>query len=331
MFFLKMKRTLVRTCWLFLPLLSLLTGVLSPAVLDAAPPQWWYDRGVVDPTQTPNDYAAVNQGQVKFIAEQAMSEMDAHLPGGTGDIVHTLVATWGTPTATTNGFTAVNLGQLKALARPFYDRLELVGYANAYPWSPNQSLVNNYAAANIGQVKNLFSFDLTAITASNDLNSNGIADWWEQAYDLPLAFDPNTTAPRGDMSYLQAFQQGLNPNDFYNGQAPSLSVVGGDQQTAGAGGFVPQALAVQVYIAGQIAANAPVTFTVTQNGGLVQTTMSGTPASLVRVRTNAAGIARTFFGGAKLGVANTSGDRPITRCRLPKRVIRKTTPSSSLP
>src|SRR5207302_10331749 len=83
----RMQRTNHRCGVVSLRLLSAIAaiGLLLPLVLRAADPGWWMDKGVtkIDPnTGLPaeaNDYAAVNQGQVKNIAIEAIAELNAHL------------------------------------------------------------------------------------------------------------------------------------------------------------------------------------------------------------------------------------------------------------
>ncbi len=129
-----------------------------------------------------------------------------------------------------------------------------------------------------------------------DSNGDGVDDDWEVKYFGTASVDLMAAAPGcGGITNLEAYHLGLNPNDFYNGQTPALSIVDGDGQTGGFGGFLPSALTVQVLVAGQPAANAPVSFTVTQNGGQVQATMSSAPSTTVKVKTNISGVARTFF------------------------------------
>ena len=267
-------------------------AVSLPLLLKAAPPFWWTSRGVTDATKQANDYAAVNQGQVKFIAEQAVAEMDAHLPGGAGDALHQMVSAWGTPTATTNDYSAVNLGQLKVLAQPFYDQLISVGYTNVYPWNGSLAQANDYAAANIGQVKNLFSFNLTY-----DGDADGLPDWWEMHWFGHLGVSANALAARGDgLTNLQAYQQGLNPLDYYNGHAPTLAIAGGNTQTGPPNGFVPLPLLVSAADGnGNLLINAPVTFTVTSGGGQVQKSSIGTPSTSITMITDYTGQAKAFF------------------------------------
>src|SRR6218665_1052455 len=80
----------------------------------AQAPAWWAARGVLESGAVPDDYAAVNQGQVKHIAKQAYEEMKAKLPGGAGG---DLDAIWASPTVGTDDYLAVNIGQLKNVAK----------------------------------------------------------------------------------------------------------------------------------------------------------------------------------------------------------------------
>ena len=139
---------------------------LLPFLLNAAPPAWWTDRSVIVSGATANDYAAVNQGQLKNIAKRALAEMDAsfvaaNLPVNPSDPVHVLVNGWSLPSATANDYKTVNLGQLKNVAKLFYLRFKAGNYTDRFPWDGSPTAANDYAPANIGQVKNLFSFDFT--------------------------------------------------------------------------------------------------------------------------------------------------------------------------
>lgn len=150
--------------------LILLLGatLLIPLFLSAAP-VWWRSQGnVLVPNALPDDYAPVNQGQLKNIAKAAVAEMDAKLTGGAGEELHNLVDSWSSPSAATNDFAPVNLGQLKKVAQPFYDRLIALGIVDRYPWPNSIELPDDFAAANIGQVKNLFSFQISPSNVIDD-------------------------------------------------------------------------------------------------------------------------------------------------------------------
>jgi len=148
--------------------------VLPVPVSAGAYPSWWTNRNVIDSTVSDtNDFAAANQGQVKCIASNAYDEFEANLPGGAGTDVANLVGSF----SSVSNYLAVNHGQLKNVAEPFYDRLKEEGYTNAYPWTGTTTDDVSFAAANIGQVKHLFGFDITY-----DSDSDSLSDWWENHY-----------------------------------------------------------------------------------------------------------------------------------------------------
>jgi uncharacterized protein (TIGR03790 family) len=202
----------------------IVVGTISmgmPSLLPGATgPGWWYNPALTVSGTTPiisgtaNDYAAVNQGQVKNFAVTAINELNAGLSGegGAGPALNNMAASLIAISGSTNNYAAINLGQLKALAKPFYDRLFAIDYAgppltsSTYPWIG--STPNDYAMANIGQVKNLFSFDLTYSSDGNPL-----PNWWRMYYFQTLnVSSTNTVAGNGsNISYLEAYQQQLNP------------------------------------------------------------------------------------------------------------------------
>jgi hypothetical protein len=166
--------------------------------LDANPPAWWSARGVIalnPATHQPlaaNDYAAANQGQLKWIANQAAQELNASCPGGSGTAIPALVSSWSAPTSATSDYSPVTLGQLKFVAQPFYDRLILLGYASGYPWSGTAS---DHAMANLGQVKNVFSFDVAKFVSRIDGSGAPVSDWWQiQFFGTNFLNLPNTGA-----------------------------------------------------------------------------------------------------------------------------------------
>lgn len=158
-----------------------------------------------------SNYAAANQGQLKNIATAAATNLDSYLPGGAGDAIHTMITSWANPTSQTNNYAAVTLGQLKAVAALFYDRLIAVGYTNQYPWTGSTNAPKDSAMANLGQVKNLFSFNLTATDAAHDADGNGIPDWWEKYYFGRTGVNPNSIEDGGALTNKQQFDLGLNP------------------------------------------------------------------------------------------------------------------------
>jgi hypothetical protein len=192
--------------------LALAVAALLPILLYGSAPSWWSQRGVLIENATADDYAPVNQGQLKNIAKAAVAEMDAKLSGGAGDELHTLMESWASSNPATNDFAPVNIGQVKKIAKPFYDRLIAIKYVDRYPWTGAARLPQDFAVANIGQLKNLFSFDFTSTDPARDTDQNGLPDWWEKYYFGHIGVDSNAAAPRGDgLTTLQSFQQGLDP------------------------------------------------------------------------------------------------------------------------
>jgi alpha-tubulin suppressor-like RCC1 family protein len=133
---------------------------LLPLLLYGSAPSWWSPRAVLTEGVAADDFAPVNQGQLKNIAKAAAAEMDLKLAGGAGDDLHGLIVSWSSPGASTNDFAPVNLGQLKTVAQPFYDRLIAAGQVDFYPWLASPNPPDDFAGANIGQVKKLFSFEI---------------------------------------------------------------------------------------------------------------------------------------------------------------------------
>jgi hypothetical protein len=120
-------------------------------------PDWWTTHSAIDTNVLSNDFAVVNQGQLKWMATCAAAEMGSVLPIGVGSNVLNFVTNF---SAATN-FSAVNMGQLIHVGAMFYDRLMQVGQADTYPWNTTQN-TNNWAAVNAGQLKQVFSFEISA-------------------------------------------------------------------------------------------------------------------------------------------------------------------------
>jgi len=191
-------------------LLFFLLPAICVTALWAAPPAWWSQQQVLDslhPASVDDNYAPANLGQLKHVAKQAKAHLDASLPGGAGTAIDTLVTGFGGNLTTEQrdaNYAPINLGQLKAVAKPFYDRLLSAGYdtkANLiahgypatwgfdYPWNPTTPAEDNYAPANLGQLKIAFSFDASTLVPPVDTDGDGIPDNLESAYGTdPLKF-----------------------------------------------------------------------------------------------------------------------------------------------
>ncbi|MDP0500876.1 MAG: hypothetical protein Q7P63_12335 [Verrucomicrobiota bacterium JB022] len=166
-------------------------------------PSWWQEMGLVLPSEEPNNYGPVNQGQLKNFGLRAahylrfMLELDqpawnsqwlAVYGGSAPDFLNT-----------GNNFAVMNQGQGKFMANGFYEMMELHPsklpgeFPNASaaiavmldlhhpgiwtydrPWSGQDT--EHYAPLLIGQLKFMFSFDLGAIGPWMDLDGDGIDD-----------------------------------------------------------------------------------------------------------------------------------------------------------
>ncbi len=193
-----------------------------------------------------------------------------------------------------DNYALVNQGQLKAVAKTFYDVLIQAGYASGYPWTDTTADDANYAPANIGQVKNMFAFDLGNNVTDSD--GNGLSDDWEITHFGQIGVDP-AADPDGDgLTNLQEYQDSTNPLDYYNGQAPSLTKISGDNQQSAPNSFLPIPLAVKVTdSAGQLLSNAPVTFAVADGGGLLAANSGGATATSLQTRTGSDGMVGAFY------------------------------------
>lgn len=215
--------------------------------LHAAPPQpsWWNDPETqISQWGLPqSDDSPVTLGQLKFVASQARKHLDKHLPGGAGSGISQMVSAFKPVSGVAytpeqlqqirrDNFAPATLAQLKAVAKPFYDRLNAVGFntkqnlmnrgypnkwigAGAwigyYPWNPGTPVAENYAPASIGQLKMVFSFDVSNFPSDSD--GNQIADAWEIAHFGSLGIQVGADADGDGLDNLKEYQLGLSPRN----------------------------------------------------------------------------------------------------------------------
>jgi len=213
-------------------------SVVSP--VGAVGPDWWSRQKVTLPEQAPEDFAVLNQGQLKQMALSAYNEMKVALPGGPGAEILEFIKPWTqasndglrAPMATPDAddYAPVNLGQLKETTCRFYDRLVDAGMVRCRPWGWVDT--DDYALVNVGQAKALFSFELDP---GADKDGNGLPDLWELAHFNYIGVDPSADADGDGVSNLQEFLDKTDPQDFFNGVSFRLEAVSGDAQEAGAG------------------------------------------------------------------------------------------------
>jgi hypothetical protein len=159
------------------------------------------------------DYAIVNQGQLKQMALGAFEEIQTKVPGGAGARLTEAADAWSwvdnqnirrpRVQSSTEDYAPANVGQLRWMAKPFYDRLIEVGRASGYPWSAPGQEAEDYALANIGQVKNLFGFDLGPGTPSglSATSTDGGAELsWRPVPGATAYKVLRSTRPGGDYS-----------------------------------------------------------------------------------------------------------------------------------
>ncbi|MEZ5325000.1 MAG: thrombospondin type 3 repeat-containing protein [Verrucomicrobiales bacterium] len=176
-------------------------------------PTWWYNLGAIDSTKQAEDSSIATIGQVKHMAVKAKSHLDGSLSGGAGSAVNSLISSFAAPSASDSQ--VVQLGQLKYVASKFYDRLNAVGYPlnytqhpQGYPWTSTTSDDANSSPALLGQVKEVFGFDLTGWTGSGggtgggpgagaqiqDTDGDGIND----KFEISIGLNPNVKDSDGD-------------------------------------------------------------------------------------------------------------------------------------
>lgn len=186
---------------------SILTSALVCwTAFSAEVSSWWTNRNVMIMTSATNDYAPVNAGQLKWTATKAYEELQANLPGGAGSGVAHLVSGF----LPFNNYVPINLGQLKYVAEPFWACLIENGWATSRPWTVTTTDDADFAMANVGQLKTVFHFELTA-----DTDNDGMPNWWEWQYGLnPTNSNDATNDLDGDgVINLSECQAGLSPTN----------------------------------------------------------------------------------------------------------------------
>lgn len=201
-------------------------SLLAPLSLLAQAPAWWQAYDILVSGATPDDFAVVNQGQVKNIAKQAYLEMELRFPAGAGLEIESIVNGWTTaiaapaaPSDRTDDFAAANQGQVKSLAKAFYDRLYDIGVRRSsgqrYPWLDIATdIPDNYALANVGQLKFAFSFEVPIQRPTADfvdLDTDGLDDSWENWYFGNLASTADEESDGDAISNLTEYVLDFDP------------------------------------------------------------------------------------------------------------------------
>ncbi len=208
------------------------------------PPAWWADRNVIDPNAPQNNSGVASLGQAKWMTSQCYAELTPRISGGLIFALESLVpATPANPDAQwyEDQRKALNLGQLKHLSSQFYTKLNQVAPQwvstqmglngipwssdQVYPWNPATPAAENYAVANIGQLKLVYS-----LRFDYDSDADGLSDLAEYIFinsDLNDEFNyladvtslpggthlPNSDEDGDGLTYDQEMALGTDPDN----------------------------------------------------------------------------------------------------------------------
>ena len=115
------------------------------------------------------------------------------------------------------------------------------------------------------------------IEVVHDRDGDGLPDQWEQRYFNNLAQGAEDDPDGDGVNNLDEYNAGTDPNDYYNGGLPRLSIVSGNHQSGDPGTYLAQALVVAVSDAeGHRLANVPVTFSLTAGAAQLAEDAQGT-------------------------------------------------------
>lgn len=210
--------------------LSVTLLILTPSLASAAnPPVWWTTRGIVN-ASSPSNLSPATIGQAKWMAYQAISELDGKIGAQTLDRLRNEVEAVAplvfpqNPAEFENQRKVLAVGQLKAISAPFYQILsglspmwvesQLVDNgtrdpndgASYYPWSTASSDDENLAIAVVGQLKSVFALRFEA-----DIDENQLPDFWEYQFFGGLGNGGSVDLDGDGISNLAESSNGTNP------------------------------------------------------------------------------------------------------------------------
>ncbi|MBL9191582.1 MAG: fibronectin type III domain-containing protein [Opitutaceae bacterium] len=176
----------------------------------------------------------------------------------------------------------------------------------------------NHASGQLGAPTIFRSASAIALkSTAADTDLDGLPDTWETSSFGNLSQSGSADTDGDGLTHVQEYVRGTNPTlpdvdgdfltdpvdsypaDYFNNTAPTLTIVGGNNQTTPAGQFNPVPFDVAVWnTAGTVPLiNAPITFDVISGGGNLATTNVGSPplVSTLPLVTDQDGTAQAFY------------------------------------
>lgn len=183
----------------------ILSIFLANGLMQGAP-LWWSSRQAFNSKLPADDFAVINQGQLKSLARKAYDELQSTYAsgGGAGSELDLLVQSWNAD-VNADDFAAVTVGQVKSLSRKYYERLLSLGAISKMPNWLNVALgKDDFSAANIGQAKQAFSFEIPALVHQSSASSGHKFG--------ALGSKPSMTAENDGIMDADEVRFGLNAN-----------------------------------------------------------------------------------------------------------------------
>ena len=221
------------------------------------PEQVVTNDGVVTTNFMQNDYAVVNQGQLKHFTERAVDYLNSTLAYGAGTNLNTMAGNWAFDYSV-NGYSidnpkpsdyaVMNVGQLKYIASLVYGQLGASGYPMLAPTWITANSATDHVAANLGQLKEVFDFDLTLanpvnLTASANTSGTINLTWSLPGNNQATSYSVEQQNPDGTWSVIASFNNAhshsLTVNGLSAGQNPAFQIVAQNDSSVSMGQSTP--------------------------------------------------------------------------------------------
>ena len=138
------------------------------------------------------------------------------------------------------------------------------------------------------------------IATNPDTDADGLPDAWETTNFTNLAQTAAGDFDGDGLTNLAEFTNATNPQDYYNGLVPTVTLTSGNNQSIGLSAVAPLPIVFTVKNSlGVALSNAPVSVTITApltNSGALDPSLTGTfTVQTLSVRTNAAGQFSSYY------------------------------------